>query len=487
MKRIKLLFDGGAVGDIAGSCFVLTVGDQVFVIDAGMKQRRNYEQLVKDNAHFPFEVKKVTAVVLTHAHSDHNGLLARMVRCGYRGPILCTEDTAEISDIMLRNSAGIIEGMEKEWRQSQEKRRERRGGRRNQGRSLREPLFTREDVERVKRSYSYLGYLSWLTIGEGVWVKLYPSAHVIGGAICVIKIRLSSRKMLHLGFSGDLGRDDNLLLQKPMEVKEPLDYWISESTYGDRYHPSRVGEETRLRDAIGDIYQQNGKIIFPTFAFSRTQELIYLLSRWMNEGEVPEMPIYLDSPLGMEITEKFGWAWEKRAFACNNLPFNPFREGANSHLRLVLTVEESERLVAKEGPYCVLAGSGMCDHGRVRYHLKAGLPDSKVKVCLTGFMMENTLGRKIKDASRGSRIKIDGGFVDIEADIISLDFSAHADARLLIDYARRLHEQHPLKRIFLVHGEKEAARAMSQSLVGTLGLPLHQVIIPELDQSFSLN
>jgi len=520
MNAITVKFLGGVAGDnLTGSSVLLTVrrGKETFrcLIDAGLIQCSSREFFDK-NREILNELKPgyLDAIILTHPHLDHIGRLPLLVKNGFgqRGRIICTEATASLLRVMLEDSAKIqaieseslktknFNGAERKNKQKNYRR--DRGTRGNYDRiqsrlqkkkktkhdNACDPLYNLEDVSATCALVKNGGFLykTWLKLAKGISLKFYPSGHVLGGAISVIKIETKT-KTTYLGFSGDLGRQDGIILPPPEIVEEKLDYWFSESTYGGEVHPERDEEIAQLLKIVARAANNKQKIIIPSFALERTQEIVYLLSYYMSINQIPKIPIYLDSPMATKITEVFAKNWDAQMFEDQSLlTFNPFSD--NPFLTTIADQESSLALIQEPGPYIVIAGSGMCDAGRVREHLRVGLGQEKTIIFLVGYMARNSLGRRLKDGL--PIIKMNGVEIVVKAEIIGFDsFSAHADSPFLTSYAKELATNNQLQKIFLIHGEDDGATFLKADMLEALPNNhnwLENIIIPKLGQEVIL-
>ncbi|MCX6795174.1 MAG: MBL fold metallo-hydrolase [Candidatus Falkowbacteria bacterium] len=508
--KTKMQFFGGLAGELTGSCYVLSVidGKRSFkiMVDAGLIQCNFKESLSRNQEILKqFDPKDIDFILLTHAHIDHVGRLPLFTKNGFKGRVICTTGTERLIGVMLEDSAKIQMAeanysnakAAKDEKDSKNKRGNSRSSlslgnydRKKQGAQKKSsekylPLYTTSDAEMAQSLVKNAGYdyHEWIKLAHNIHVKFYPSGHVMGGAIAVV--RLSSRpKPEYICFSGDLGRKDGIILPPPEVVQEPINHLILESTYGGRAHPGRDQETQKLLDLI-KISQKKGKrILIPSFALERTQEIIYLLSYYMAQKEIDPIPIYLDSPLGSKITAIFSAGWDAGMFADQSrLGFNPFSPQENKYFHLITEALESDELIKKTGNYIVIAGSGMCDAGRIRGHLRANLGDKNTMVFLVGYMAEGSLGRRLKEHSV---VKMNRQEIKVAAEIISFDsFSAHADGPFLVDYAKELSQNHPDSpnlNIFIVHGEKESAKALKADLEKLFPKNCHNIRIPGINE-----
>ena len=484
--QIKLQCLGGVAGGITGSCYYLTISGKRttrVLIDVGLIQCGFKDSLFKNQEILKyFRPEDLDFILLTHSHIDHVGRLPLLVKNGFAGKIICTEGTESLLAAMLEDSAKI-QMMEAKYLQAKNRKKEKKSTCHKSSLSLGNydrlkkkkgklknqiaPLYNTSDARAVQELIKNGGYPyhEWIHLSHEMSVKLYPSGHVMGGAILVVKIK-TKKKEFHLCFTGDLGRRDGIILPPPEFVQEPLDYLIIESTYGGETHPPREQEIERLLDLVRISAKKGKRIIIPSFALERAQEITYLLSYYMQEGMIPKMDIYLDSPLGKKITASFSEGWTNGMFLDQGkLSFNPFSLEENPYFKVITEKKESDALIARSGSYIVVAGSGMCDAGRVRGHLRTNLSNTSTMVFLVGYMTANSLGHQLK--SQKKTVKMNNQEIKVLAEVISFDsFSAHADSPFLVDYALKVLSNGPkkLQTVYIVHGEGTSARDLKTEL-----------------------
>lgn len=468
---MKLTFFGAAQ-TVTGSKYLLEVGDFKLLLDCGMHQgKRDVSNQL--NRHFPIDAKQIDAVILSHAHADHCGMLPVLVRDGFAGKIYCTAATADIANFILEDTANIQENdaryINKHLAEGQEQI---------------VPLYTEKDVKKVAGHFEPAAYFrlsgQWTQLAPGVRFKFYDAGHILGSAITLLEVT-EDGKTQRLVFTGDLGRHFLPILRDPEFVAEPAETLIMECTYGDRLHKPVSDLEGELKAIITEAVKNNSKIIVPAFSLGRTQELLYVLHKLLDAKEIPALPIYVDSPLAQKITRVFNTYtsdfdeefWKD---------FGERGEKAFLFDELIITasIEESKSINDKPGPYIVIAGSGMCEGGRILHHLKHAIGNQNNIILITGYQAQGTLGRKIIEGV--TPVNIFGQPYDVRAKVIILtELSAHADQKDLLNYVAHVQG---LKQIFLVHTEMPEATAFKGLVEGLH--PDLKVHIPEFREEFEV-
>jgi metallo-beta-lactamase family protein len=445
---MRIQFLGGAQ-TVTGAAYLVDNGRSRVLTDCGMFQGSRSLEERNRQIHL-YRPRGIDAVVLTHAHIDHSGLLPALVKAGYRGPIFSTAATRDLCEILLLDSAHIQE-MEAEW----QTRKFLRGGRK---RAV-EPLYTQQDAREALELFVSIPYGERREVADGVHVRFQEAGHILGSA-SVEMWGTQGDQTIKIVFSGDLGRKEQPIIPNPQPIEE-AELLLLESTYGDRLHKSQEDTLQEFLSIIREAIRDGQKVIVPAFAVGRSQEILYILHRLHRKGLLPEIPVYVDSPLAIAATEIFRrhpecFDGETRAI---------LRQGDEPlglpGLILSRTTEESRAINEAEGPSIVIAASGMCNAGRIRHHLKHNLWRPKVHVVFIGYQAEGTTGRQIVDGAK--KVRLFGEEVAVRARIHTLGgFSAHADRDEILDWVG--HFRTPGLRIFLIHGEEKVALALSRHL-----------------------
>jgi metallo-beta-lactamase family protein len=461
----------GAARTVTGSMHLLDVGGRRILLDCGLYQGKR-EEAFRRNRTLPFDARAIDAVVLSHAHIDHSGNLPSLVRAGYRGRIFATPATRDLCAYMLQDSARIQASDV-----AHTNKRRARGGQK-----LFEPLYDEEDVVETLRAFVTVGYDRPFEPVPGVRVHFVNAGHILGAASVALDVTEDGRTT-RLVFSGDIGRPDQPILREP-EIVADADYLIMESTYGDRDHEGTGEAKATLAKVIHETcVERRGTLLIPAFAVGRTQEIAYRLNQLWEEGTLPPIPVFVDSPLAVNATEVFRLHPEcydeemRRSLALDD-DHDPL---GFAHLRYVREAAESKSLNEIEAAV-IISASGMCEGGRILHHLKQRLGDPRTTLLFVGFQAEATLGRYLLEGH--NPVKIFGEAHQVRARIQRIDgYSAHADRGELLDWAVRTRERGKLRRTFLVHGEPPAMFALA---AGLRGQDLAHVEVPERGQVFDL-
>jgi metallo-beta-lactamase family protein len=457
----------GAAHTVTGSCYEIEANGTHILVDCGLFQGSKTERELNYGP-FPFKPADVDAVILTHAHIDHSGLLPKLVKHGFSGPIHATPATIDLCSVMLPDAAHIQEFEVEQLNRRNLKR----------GRDEVTPIYTMEDAEACLKLFRPHGYCDWTEVAPGFRARFWNAGHLLGSASVELEATADGGKPLRLLFSGDIGPDQKLLQSDP-QGPGGVDYLICESTYGDRER-GMITDKTRrevLSAEVHEAMKAGGPLIIPSFAVERTQELLVDFHYLMEAKEMPSCQIFIDSPLATHASEVF----ERHA---NELDEGPaLRAALNArNIRFTETVEQSKAIDRLGGFFIVIAASGMCDAGRIRHHLKSYLWRRNATVMMAGFQAQGTLGRILLDGA--ASVRIQGEEIKVAARVCQIDlYSGHADAGELVTWVK---ERLPVSRnVFLTHGEDEGLKGLERRL-STL-CPPGQIIIPQLDDAFELS
>jgi metallo-beta-lactamase family protein len=455
----------GAAGCVTGSCYLIEHGASRVLVDCGMFQGSKTEKELNYRP-FPFPVDALDAVLLTHAHIDHSGLLPKLVKAGYGGPIWATPATRDLCSVMLPDS-GHVQEMEVEHLNRRNLRR---------GRPPVAAIYTAEDGAATVDSFRTVRYHEWLDVAAGVRARYWNAGHLLGSGS--IEVELSGpQKPVRILFSGDIGPDNKLLHPDP-EAPASLDFVLCESTYGniDRVETTDELRRKFLINVVRTAAKAGGALLIPSFAVERTQEVLIDLVHLMDRGEIPRATIYVDSPLATRATA---------IFAAHAAELEGGKEAARAfasrHVKFTESAEQSKALDRLRDFHIVIAGSGMCDAGRIRFRLKNWLWREEATVLMVGFQAQGTLGRILLDGAPAVRIQ--GDDITVRARILSMDhYSGHADGPELVAWVK---ERLPIAhQVFLVHGEERGFEGLRARLAGVLRGD--QVVVPSIDQTFEL-
>lgn len=455
----------GAAQTTTGSMHRIDYGGKCVLLDCGLYQGRRKEAFER-NRHLPIPAKELDAVVLSHAHIDHSGNLPTLVRQGFRGPIYATSATRDLCEIMLRDSAHL---QEQDVAFVNKKRIK-------EGKVPFELLYDQRDVDIAMGLFRPLPYGEPTMIEGGLRLSLHDAGHILGSATVTLDYKRGGKPRRFL-FTGDLGQSHMPILRDPQPVPD-VDVLLTESTYGDRLHPSQENVKGRVKDYLTHIYQHRSKLIIPAFSVGRTQQLLYCLNDLVERRQVPQIPMYVDSPLSRSATAIYAnhrECFDEHAAALLGSGDDPFMFPG---LRFTTSVDDSKALNDKPGPMVIISASGMCEGGRILHHLKNNVGDPSNIVLIVGFQAENTLGRRIVD--RVTPLRIFGEEYDLRASVYTINaLSAHADRQGLLDFYQGLGGR--IGHAFCVHGELAYCEANAEQLRG-LGVP--KVDIPAAGQRF---
>lgn len=437
----------GATGQVTGSCYLLENDNFRLLLDCGLFQGSKDTE-AQNTADFPFDPSSIDAVVLSHAHLDHCGRLPKLVKDGFKGKVFLTEASFSLLELMLRDAVHI-QLRDTEW---ENKRRQRAG------KKLLDPLYDLNDVEALLKLRHPISYSKEQEILPGITVSFHEAGHILGSSIVRLLIN-DQDNIKTLVFSGDLGNPNSPLLRDPSILVE-ADVLLLESTYGDRDHKPLENTLDELRETLAEAAKSEGNVIIPAFAVGRTQDLIYWLGKIQRQGGLPQQTIYLDSPMAISASDIY--ANNTALFNIDDPEFTKIApQGWHAWLKGLIysqTAAESMAVNRIAGGAIIIAGSGMCNGGRIRHHLKYNLWRRNAHIIIAGFQAEGTLGRLLIDGNK-KYIKILGAEIHIAAKIHTLGaLSAHADQSQLLEWAH--HFKNPKPRLYLIHGEKTACLSL---------------------------
>ena len=468
---MKIMFCGASM-DVTGSCHMISTDSHKILLDCGQFQggkemeKLNYEP-------FPFDAEEIECVLLSHAHIDHCGRLPLLVKRGFKGQIYCTDATADLLQVMLKDSAHIHE-KDAEWQTRKNAR---------TGKPPVEPLYTMRDAERTLKLVKPILYDQLVEINEQMRIVFNDAGHILGSAITELWVD-EGETTSKIVFSGDLGVEDRPILRNPKKIKK-ADYVICESTYGNRLHPANSTSIDELIDITLKTVKRGGSVVIPSFAVGRTQELIYQFNMFYEQHaeyqkDLENVNVYIDSPMATTATEVFKknaqvFDEETKAFILsgdNPLDFK--------NLKFTRNTADSQMLNADKTAKVIISASGMCEAGRIRHHLKHTLWDARNSIVFVGYQAEGTLGRSLVQGA--SEVKLFGEPISVNAEIYNLEgFSGHADQNGLIDWLSGF--QTAPKQIFLVHGEYQSKHDLADKIRGELGF---SPVVIECNSEFEL-
>lgn len=440
--QIKLTFLGAAQG-VTGSCYLIEAGNTRFLVDCGLYQEREF--LERNWAPFPIAPGTIDCLLLTHGHLDHCGLIPKLVREGFRGPIYATAATTEIAEIVLLDAAHLQE-------EDAEFKRKRHQKENRKGPYPEVPLYTVDDAKACFPQFSPVQYGTTVNIAEDIEATFYDAGHVLGSSMITVKIRQNGEERTIL-FSGDIGRWNKPILHDPT-VFQAADYVLVESTYGDRLSESLEEAADKMADTINATVKSGGNIVIPSFALERTQEILYYLNEFLIEDRIPHLIVFVDSPMAMSINQVFEhhpelFDEEMTKFMRQGSPFS-FRG-----LSLARNAAESKAINQIKGTIIIIAGSGMCTGGRIKHHLVTNISRPESTVLFAGYQAAGTLGREIVEGAK--EVRIFGQNYPVKARIVYINgFSAHADRDELIKWLSSLRQ--PPRHVFVTHGESSVSQ-----------------------------
>ncbi|MFT6464146.1 MBL fold metallo-hydrolase RNA specificity domain-containing protein [Halopseudomonas sp.] len=460
---MALLTFHGAVQQVTGSCYLIEANGRRVLLECGMTQGFRRDEANNRNR-FPFDPSSLDAVVISHAHLDHSGLLPKLAAEGYRGSVYLTPASRSLLELMLKDAAGLQERdteWENRWRQ-------------RAGKALLEPLYTQTDVDRILGQCQTLEHEQLTEITQGIELCFHEAGHILGSAIVEMLIHEPHNLMRRLVFSGDLGNSCSPLLHDPSVIRE-ADLLLMESTYGDRDHRPLEDTLDELKSILKDAFEAGGNVLFPAFAVGRTQELLYYLGKFYQEGSLKQQVVFLDSPMAIAATAIYD-RYHQQFNHDDKTAIEQHGKGDLKHwlpiLRCTPTPDESIAINRISSGAIIIAGAGMCNGGRIVHHFKHNLWRDNCHVVFPGFQAKGTLGRRLVDGEK--QVRIVHQSIAVKAQLHTLGgFSAHAGQSQLIEWLSQF-ERSP--EIYLVHGELEKSQLLAAAIKARLGW---QANIPE--------
>ena len=433
---------------MTGSMHLVRTDQSQVILDCGLFQGRR-EDFYKFNTRFPFCITDINGLILSHAHIDHSGNIPTIVKNGLTAPIYATSATVDLCGLMLPDSGHIQEEDVKFVNKIN----------RRKGLPLRFPLYTENDARESLSSFRGMDYHQPIKITNDITCTFYESGHVLGSAISVLDIK-NEKHDIRLAYAVDLGRK-NLPLLKDPEVVSDIDYLIIESTYGNRQHDSMETVKGKLAEVVNRTVKRGGKIIIPSFAFERTQEVAYFLNALVQEHKIPSIPIFVDSPLATNITMIFQANIKYLDETTQDMMRRQMDPFGFSRIQYIRDADKSRALNMDNRPMVIISASGMCEAGRILHHLKNNIENPANTILVVGYMAQDTLGKKIVD--RSPIVRIFGEEHHLKAEVVKINaFSAHADKNELMEYIGKCNKK--LKRIFVVHGDDEQSEPFIEKL-----------------------
>lgn len=460
----------GANRQVTGSRYCLEVNNQRVMIDCGLVQEREF--LSRNWQSCPLAASSMHALLLTHVHIDHSGLIPKFVREGFTGPIFTTRPTVDLADVVLRDAADI----QKEDAAYKRKRHRREG---RSGKFPVQPLYTRADVELALRSFRPVDYDKAIELVDGIEVIFRDAGHILGSAMLELRVTENGRQRRIL-FSGDIGQWGKPLIGDP-SLFDQADYVIMESTYGDREHGELGDVETQLAETINSTVRRGGNVVIPTFAIERAQELMYYIGRLVYTNRISQIPIYLDSPMAVDVTEIFRKHRDYLDEETRQLILSHEPPLHYPGLRLVQAKKDSKAINQLSHPCVIMSPAGMCNAGRIKHHLRNNIGRRESTILFVGYQANGTLGRQILEGD--PEVRIHGQMWRVKARIEHINgLSGHADRRGLLRWLGHL--QQPPQRVFLTHGEEKAALHLADQIQQQLRWPVQ---IPQYCDTVTLD
>jgi len=457
----------GAARTVTGSMHLLEINGKRILLECGLFQGKR-EEAYRINRHLPFDAPSIHSVILSHAHIDHSGNLPTLCRVGFDGNIFCTPATRSLCSIMLLDSAHVQEA---DVRYVNKRRKKKQQPQFN-------PLYTRADAEKAITQLLSISYDRPFQISDSVKLTFQDAGHILGSALVVLDLEENGKKT-RLMFAGDVGRPHMAIVRDPTIVKD-IDYLIIESTYGMRTHDDEDTIENELEVIVNETVGRGGKIIIPAFSVGRTQQVVYYLHRLYEKKRIPDVPIYVDSPLSVNATDIFRLhpeCYDREAREFIEHKKNPF---SFYNLTYILDVERSKELQKIESPMIIISSSGMCEAGRILHHLKNTVTNRRNTILIIGYCAQHTLGKRI--AEKVPEIKIFGEPYPLRAQVKTIDaLSAHADSNELLAFVKASNST--IKKVFVVHGDEEQSLGFAETLRKNTRA---DIIVPHMNEEFTL-
>ena len=458
----------GAASEVTGSQHLIETDSARVLLDCGLFQGQRDVCRVK-NQQFKCDPANLDAVILSHAHIDHSGNLPRLSKLGFTGPVFCTDPTADIASIMLRDSAKI---------QAEDAKYLIRKG--IVDREKVEPLYKEADARAIVRQMQPVEYEKWTDVADGVKVRLFDAGHILGSAIVELEIE-DAGELKRVVFSGDLGRRNKPILNDPSPVAN-CDALICESTYGNRTHPPAADIKNTLREVVEKAIEQKGRVIIPAFSLGRTQLVLYFLNELRHKNIIPRIPVFVDSPLATRLTDVYRRYQDFMDDDVQELLKTDRDVFDFDGLTYVQSQKESMAINKRRDAFVVISASGMCENGRVVHHLKQSISHSANQILVIGYQARHTLGRRLVE--RREKVKIHDRMYPLRAEVKTINgLSAHADVADLKWWFEQISAAGGARRVFLVHGERESSEALAEVIRNECD---EDPVIPELYESFEI-
>jgi len=441
----------GAARVVTGSCYHLSGNGQEILVDCGMYQGKNADEV--NRAAFDFNPAAIDYLLLTHAHLDHSGLIPKLVADGFKGKIITTPATADLVEIMLLDSAHIQE-KDAEWQTKKSFR---------AGKDIvYDPLYTEEDVKKALPYFQRAAYREVASLANGFKYRFIDAGHILGSGTLELWYQEDGKEK-KIVFSGDVGKDDNFIIRDPEHVKE-ADYVVCESTYGNRLHKGMEESIEEMTEAIKATFKRGGNVLMPAFAVGRTQDVLFILNDLVKEKKLPHLDIYIDSPLADKATKVY--IAHTELFDKDALHSLWYKSNEGIRIHFTTTIEESQQINKIKSGAIIIAGSGMCEGGRIQHHFKHNIWRPECSIIFTGYQVKGTLGRHIVDGARTARIL--GEEMAVKARVYTIGgFSAHADEKDLLDWLGAFVNK---PKVFIVHGEENVSLEFGIRVQEKLGL-----------------